>query len=125
MKIEEKTPDYWNILAKDKETESKAIEGDTVVLIDGIAFLIQRENQCNNIVCIRVEKGSENVVRVFDAFRAFCAEKEIQYIRVEGNTHRYNMLFLVLRLAPVGVNVVKAEEESKRLNRNVFYVKTY
>jgi hypothetical protein len=125
MKIEEKTLDYWNTLVKDKETESKAIEGDTVVLIDGIAFLIQRENQCNNIVCIRVEKGSENVVRVFDVFRAFCAEKEIQYIRVEGNTHRYNMLFLVLRLAPVGVNVVKAEEESKRLNRNVFYVKTY
>ena len=125
MKIEEKDIVYWNSLQKDKETDAEAIDGDIVVLIEGIAFLIQTKGEGNNVICIRVEKGKENLVRIFEAFRAFCAEKKVQYIRVEGNPRRYNMLFLVLRLSPDGVDVRKHHAESEELQRNVFYVKTY
>ena len=120
MKIEE-----WNKLPKDSETDVIAVEGDLVTLIDGIAFLIQRKNNWNNIVCIRVSPSNRSLVRTFEDFRKFCEENKIQYIRVEGSNRRtYKMLFLVSRLSDVS-NVIYERTESALYKRNIYYVKTY
>lgn len=123
MKI--KTVEYWNTLPKDNETDVIAESGDFVCLINGIAFLVQRKNDFNNVVCYRVNKSKTNLVKTFDRFRDACAKQGIQYIRVEGHNKRtYKMLFLVLRLAPEGVDVVYSQKQSID-GLNVFYVKTY
>lgn len=123
MKI--KSIDYWNSLQKDSDTDVMAESGDFVCLINGIAFLVQRKNDFNNVVCFRVNKSKTNLVKTFDRFRNTCAENGIQYIRVEGHNRRaYKMLFLVLRLAPKGVDVVYAPKQSED-GLNVYYVKTY
>lgn len=120
MKIKE-----WNNIPKDEETQVEAVEGDICTLIDGVAFLIQRKNDWNNVVCIRVSKSDKNILHTFNNFRAWCEKKKIQYIRVEGISHTYKMLYLALRLAPKTCNVVKADDESKEYGRHIYYVKTY
>ena len=124
MKI--KTIDFWNNLEKDEATDIKAIEGDTVVLINGIVFLIQRKNDWNNIVCWRIYKSKINIVQTFEQFRAFCQTQGIDYIRVEGiGKHQYKILNLVLRHAPETTRIVYAKDESEEYNRHIWYVKVY
>ena len=121
MKIEE-----WNAIPKDKETDAAALENDLCTLIDGVAFLIQRKGNINNIICKRIEKSSEPLIKTFFKFRIFCKQNAIQYIRVEGgNTHTYNILKLMRKTAPSSCGLVKAEKESEELNKVVYYVKTY
>lgn len=123
MKI--KSIEYWNSLKLDDVTNAKAVEGDIVVLINGVVFLIQRKNDRNNIVCFRVRKSKKSILYTFNKFREFCELSNIQYITVKGNTHRYRMLELLRPYSPVNADVIKHEGESKRLNCNVFCVKCY
>ena len=90
--------DDWNKIPKDEETDVLAEEGDLCTYIDGVAFLIQRKNNWNNVVCIRLKPSKINIVQTFETFRAFCQKNDIQYFRVEGISHTYRMLYLVCRL---------------------------
>ena len=121
-----KSIEWWNSLPKNADVDSKAIEGDNVVLIDGIAFLIQRKNNFNNVICWKVKNSKKDLVTTFATFRAFCEKKKIQYIRIEGiGKHHYKMLYLVLRRSPDTTCIVYNEDESKEYNRHIWYVKVY
>lgn len=121
-----KTIEWWNSLPKNEDVNSTAIEGDNVVLIDGVAFLIQRKNDFNNVVCFRVEESKNNLVSTFCKFREYCKENKLQYIRVEGiGSHTYKILFLVLRHAPKNAGIAYGEEESEQYKRHIWFVKTY
>ena len=121
-----KSIEWWNSLKKNEDTDVTAIEGDTVVYISGIAFLIQRQNDGNNVVCWKVKTTKKDLVSIFAAFRAFCQKSGIQYLRIEGHgKHHYKMLNLLLKYAPEGAGIVYTEEESKEYESNIWYVKTY
>ena len=121
-----KSIEWWNSLKKNEDTDVTAIEGDTVVYISGIAFLIQRQNDGNNVVCWKVKTTKKDLVSIFAAFRAFCQKNGIQYLRIEGHgKHHYKMLNLLIKYAPESAGVVYAEEESKEYESNIWYVKTY
>jgi hypothetical protein len=62
---------WWNNLKKNEDTDVTAIEGDVVCYISGIAFLIQRQNDGNNVVCWKVKTTKKDLVSIFAAFRAF------------------------------------------------------
>ena len=83
MKTKLLTIEQWNMIPKDEETQVDAVEGDTALLINGVAFLIQRKNNWNNVVCIRLKPSKINIVQTFETFRAFCQKNDIQYFRVE------------------------------------------
>ena len=121
-----KTIEWWNKLPKTRETNVKAIEGDNVVFINGLAFLIQRTNEFNNIICLRVKQSRKSVLKTFELFRRWCEKKEIQYIRVEGTgTHRYRMLYLLQRSAPQDAGLIFNHSESKEKGRYIWCIKTY
>ena len=117
---------WWNSLKKNEDTDVIAIEGDTVVYISGIAFLIQRKNNGNNVVCWKVKTTKKDLVSIFAAFRAFCQKNKIQYLRIEGHgKHHYKMLNLLYKYSPEGAGLAYAVEESKECKSNIWYVKTY
>ncbi len=120
MKIEE-----WNAITKDTETQADAEEGDLCTVIDGVAFLIQRRNDFNNVVCKRIEENKTPITKTFVTFRAFCVEHQIQYLRIEGISHKYKMLKLCLRECPECVNVVQHLKQSEETGHTIWYVKTY
>ena len=121
-----KSIEWWNSLKKNEDTDVTAIEGDAVVYISGIAFLIQRKNNFNNVVCWKVKTTKKDLVSIFAAFRTFCQKNDIQYLRIEGHgKHHYKMLNLLIKYAPEGAGIVYAEEESKKYKSNIWYVKTY
>ena len=126
MKI--KSIEWWNSLTKDEETQVTAIEGDTALLINGVAFLIQRKNNWNNVVCIRITPSKKSILQTFETFRAFCQKNEIQYFRVEGISHTYRMLYLVCRLGQkngADCDVRYHATESAEYDRHIYYVKAY
>lgn len=117
---------WWNKIPKTKDTNTKAVEGDLVCLINGIAFLIQRKNNFNNVICIKIKPSKKNLVRIFAAFRKFCEKNQIQYLRIEGmGKHTYRMLSLLYKYAPKGANLIYSGPESKAYNTHIHYVKTY
>ena len=123
-----KSVEWWNSLKKNEDTDVTAIEGDTVCYIDGIAFLIQRKNNWNNVVCIRLKPSKINIVQTFETFRAFCQKNDIQYFRVEGISHTYRMLYLVCRLGRkngADCDVRYHATESAEYDRHIYYVKAY
>ena len=122
-----KSIEWWNSLPKSEDVDSKAIEGDAVVYIYGIAFLIQRKNDFNNVICWKVKSSKKDLVSIFAAFRAWCEKQKIQYIRIEGiGKHQYKMLYLVLKRSPITTGIRYAEEESRQSdNRHIWYVKVY
>ena len=121
-----KSIEWWNSLKKNEDTDVIAIEGDTVVYISGIAFLIQRKNDFNNVVCWKVKTTKKDLVSIFAAFRAFCQKNDIQYLRIEGHgKHHYKMLNLLYKYSPEGAGLVYAEKESEEKKRYIWYVKTY
>ena len=120
------TIDQWNAIPKDEETNVTAIEGDIVCYISGIAFLIQRKNDFNNVVCWKVKANKKDLVSIFAAFRAFCQKNDIQYLRIEGHgKHHYKMLNLLYKYSPESAGLVYAEKESEEKKRYIWYVKTY
>ena len=121
-----KSIEWWNSLKKNEDTDVTAIEGDTVVYISGIAFLIQRKNDFNNVVCWKVKTTKKDLISIFSTFRAFCQKNDIQYLRIEGHgKHHYKMLNLLYKNSPEGAGLAYAVEESKEYKSNIWYVKTY
>jgi hypothetical protein len=121
-----KSIEWWNSLKKNDDTDVTAIEGDVVCYISGIAFLIQRQNDGNNVVCWKVKTTKKDLVSIFSTFRAFCQKNKIQYLRIEGHgKHHYKMLNLLYKYSPEGAGLAYAVEESKECKSNIWYVKTY
>ena len=128
MKTKLLTLEQWNMIPKDEETQVEAVEGDTALLINGVAFLIQRKNDWNNVVCIRLKPSKMNIVRTFETFRAWCESQKIQYFRVEGISHTYKMLYLVCRMGRkngADCDVIFHPQESAEYDRHIYYVKSY
>ena len=128
MKIKQLTIDQWNLIPKDEETQTDAVEGDNCLLINGVAFLIQRKNDWNNVVCIRLKPSKKSILQTFETFRAWCSDNKIQYFRVEGISHTYKMLYLVCRLGRkngADCDVVFHKTESAEYDRHIYYVKAY
>ena len=89
---------------------------------------IQRKNNWNNVVCIRLKPSKINIVQTFETFRAFCQKNDIQYFRVEGISHTYRMLYLVCRLGRkngADCDVRYHATESAEYDRHIYYVKAY
>ena len=125
MKIEE-----WNALEKTADTECIAAPDDLCTVIDGVAFLIQRKNEWNNVICQRIDKTNKrSLIKTFNRFRIFCHKNKIRYIRVAGGvedkSHAYSILKLMQRTSPKSCGLVLHKKESEELGINVFYVKTY
>ena len=115
----------WNDLEKTEETNAQSAPEDLETVINGVAFLIQRRNDINNVICQRVYNSPLNIKETFCEFVGFCRRNKIQYIRVEGNTKRYERLLKKISELIPGTDVVKAMAESFQLKRNVFYIKLY
>ena len=86
--------DIWNnIQNKPKEVNVIAKEGDIVEKINGVLFLLQTENEGNNIVAYRVEKDDKNIIWTLYEYIILLATKyNIEYVRIEGRKNRYNFL---------------------------------
>lgn len=107
----------WNVTVPEhEELYGEAAEEDYVLHIDGFFFLIQRKNECNNILCFRYSKEG-TFLKAITQLVEWCKEHSIQYIRVEGNTKRYFFL------AKTGLGEVIKDADIK--DRNVFYCKLY
>ena len=53
--IYELTIDDWNNFPKEKEVNYDAENGDIVLEISGVLFLLQRINDMNNVICLGFE----------------------------------------------------------------------
>lgn len=121
MKIEE-----WNVIPKDKDTNTIAEEGDVCTMIDGVAFLVQRKNDFNNVICIRTRPATQSLLKTFCTFRNWLEENKIQYIRIEGiGKHAYHIIALMRRYAPKTCDVIKNHKLSEQAHRHILFVKTY
>jgi len=93
-----------------------------------VAFLIQRKNNWNNVVCIRLKPSKKSILQTFETFRAWCSDNKIQFFRVEGISHTYKMLYLVCRLGRkngADCDVLFHDTESAEYDRYIYYVKAY
>ena len=128
MKTKLLTIEQWNMIPKDEETQTEAVEADISVLIGGVAFLIQRKNDWNNVICIRLKPSKHSILQTFVTFRAWCEKQKIQYFRVEGISHTYKMLYLVCRIGKkkgADCDVRYHATESAEYDRHIYYVKAY
>lgn len=125
MKTEKELITQWNYINKIDEINAEAVEGDKLTIIDGIFFLVQAKNGFNNVVCVRIESSETPLLKTFIKFRYWCEKEKLKYIRIEGDSHSYNILFRMKKTAPKSANFVIAKEESQEYGRNIYYVKTY
>lgn len=111
----------WNIFPKIKEVDYDAENGDIVLEIYGVLFLIQKTNDMNNIICFRIERSNKTFLQALFRLYDYLVFNHIQFIRVEGTLSRYFFLSKVKGLSP-NYNVIK---DNSITNRNVFYVRLY
>lgn len=112
--------EYWNSLPKPKEADVVADKNDIVVEIGGILYLLQLNNDFNNVVCFRIKESNMTTLQSFLEFRKYIIFKGIRYIRVEGNKKRY--WFLTRLKLGKGYDIIR---DSKETDRNIFYIKLY
>lgn len=114
----------WNSLIKaNYETDIAAEEDDLVFEASGIMFLVQRKDDCNNVVAQKLIHKPGTFMQAITEFRKVMIENNIQFIRVEGNIRRYKFLSKMLpRLFGDEVNII---QDYSIANRNVFYIKCY
>ena len=114
----------WNTLVKaNYETDVEAFEDDLVFEASGIMFLVQRKNDCNNVVAQRLIHKPGTFMQAVIEFRKVMIENNIQFVRVEGNLKRYKFLKKMLpKLFGNEVNIIKDDNVT---DRNVFYIKVY
>lgn len=120
------TYNYWNSLRKVSE-EVNCIAGpeDYVFQFGGIVFLLQRKNECNNIVCQRVEPSDQSVLTSILQLRLSLIDCGVQFIRVEGNLKRYLFLQKLGKRIGGGCNVILDTQTTKKKKRNIFYIKLF
>ena len=114
----------WNTLVKaNYETDISADENDLVFESAGIMFLVQRKNNCNNVVAQRLIHKPGTFMQAIIEFRKVMIENNIQFIRVEVNIKRYKFLTkMIPRLFGNEVSIIKDDDIK---DRNIFYIKVY
>ena len=105
---------------KEKEVNYDAENGDIVLEIYGVLFLIQRINDMNNVICFRIEKSNKTFLQALHRLRDYLTSINIQFLRVEGSLSRYFFLAKIKGLE--NYNVI---QDRSITNRNVFYVRLY
>ena len=114
---------YWNNIQKlNEETTVEAFPEDYVFQFDGVVFLLQRKGDCNNVVCQRVEQSKQSLLTAILRLRLALIDCGVQFIRVEGNLKRYKFLKVVSKRIGDGCNVI---QDTKRTDRNIFYIKLF
>lgn len=88
-----KASTWNNIPNKPKNVAAIAKEGDIVMKLNQVWFLLQRENEINNIVCFRQEGKWRNGIDTIRAMFDFCYKLRcmygIKYIRVSGKKYNF------------------------------------
>ena len=80
----------WNSIEKPDNVNVVAQENDIVEKLDGVLFLLQTENDYNNVVAYRVEKSNAPIIKTFLEYCLLLYnEHNIKYIRVEGDKNKY------------------------------------
>lgn len=118
----------WNTLERPAECNVEAVSGDLVYFSFNFVFLVQRTNNENNIICFKYKEGEQTFLEVVEKFLHWCKKEKIQYFRIEGNSRRYKFLLHPKCLEEVkrkGSSILFDDEQSKRIGRNVFYVRVY
>lgn len=109
----------WNdnlYIQNNEEVNVEAVEGDIVEEVGGYVVLIQRQNDFNNIVFAAVAPEWP-LCRVFQKIKEICIDNNIQFVRVEGNLHRYKYLGKMVGLEQL--------QDRTITSRNVYYLKVF
>lgn len=102
IKWNEQPIEYWNRLYKplvaDVEAEENDIVGEMTYDDIKIAFLLQRANEQNNVVCLRLSNRPDvRVVKMMEYFMLVLLRKyNVRYIRLHG---KYG--FIMRKYTPV------------------------
>lgn len=102
IKWNEQPIEYWNRLYKplvaDVEAEENDIVGEMTYEDIKIAFLLQRANEQNNVVCLRLSNRPDvRVVKMMEYFMLVLLRKyNVRYIRLHG---KYG--FIMRKYTPV------------------------
>lgn len=106
----------WETLPEDEETKNYIpSDTDKFVQISGYLFAVQKSG---NVIMKKWRKSAYTLGEVFRAFRIWCKDQKIKYIRIEGDTTRYNF---IRKMFPYD-SILKDDEVK---DRNVFYVKLF
>ena len=106
----------WDLLPEDEETKNYIpSDSDKFVQISGYLFAVQ---ESGNVIMKKWRKSAYTLCEVFRAFRIWCKVQKIKYIRIEGDTTRYNF---IKKMFPYD-SILKDDEVK---DRNVFYVKLF
>lgn len=107
--------DFWNSFEKPSNVDVVAKEGDKVEDINGVLFLLQTENEYNNVVAFRHDVSDKNIIWTLYEYCVLLRDKYgIDYIRVEGDKNKYAFLKRVFTKK----EVIKDRSETER---DVFY----
>lgn len=116
----------WNNLPKPEECNVEATENDLLYVSGGYMFLVMTAGDINNVVCFRyLPKGKTTFKEAVRQFLYWCKNNDIQFLRVEGNSKRYNFFLnphFFPHLKRNGLSVLKDPE---RTDRNIFYIKVF
>ena len=105
----------WNRIEKPENVNVVALEGDILEKLDGVLFLLQTQNDYNNVVAYRVEKSSESIIKTFLEYCLLLYnEHNIKYIRVEGDKNKYDFIKRFF-------NRTQAIKDKTVKNRDVYY----
>ena len=105
----------WNRIEKPENVNVVALEGDILEKIDGVLFLLQTQNDYNNVVAYRIEKSSESIIKTFLEYCLLLYnEHNIKYIRVEGDKNKYAFIKRFF-------NSTQAIKDKTVKNRDVYY----
>lgn len=104
----------WNT-RKDDETRIEITNNIKFFSAGGYMFVVQENG---NVVMKKIGKSGITLFRAMDSFRHFCMRNGIRYIRIEGNTRRYNFL-------PSAFPRIPFLKDEGVKGRNVFYAKVF
>jgi Uri superfamily endonuclease len=107
----------WNkfVDKNNKEINAEAKENDIVIKHNGLLLLLQKENDCNNVIIFRKDKDfTDTRLTILLIILTLYSDYNIQYIRVEGRNNRYNFFYRVFNECFVKDFDIK--------DRDVFYI---
>lgn len=109
--------DIWNkyVDKNNNEINVEAKDNDIVLKHNGLLMLLQRENDCNNVIIFRKDKDTTDTrLTILQMILTLYKDYNIQYIRVEGRNNRYNFFYRTFK------NFFVKDFDIK--NRDVFYI---
>lgn len=105
----------WNNIVKPNNVDVVAKQGDIVEKVNGVLFLLQTENEYNNVVAYRVEKNDKIIIwTLYEYCVKLFKDYGIEYIRVEGDKNKYNFIKNTFTKK-------EAVKDKKEKSRDVYY----